>query len=159
MDLHRAFRENLRAAVRQVVPVHTSDDDVLQPHKLHRLGQTHRLLGVILDGRSMSDGAVRTVARANVSQHHERRRTVLPALPDVGATCLLAHGVKPETPHQPSDLGVVAPTGRTNLQPAWLSVHPTLQGRKGVPLSDLHQVHNLRNIASTQDSGHGIVWW
>src|SRR5690242_8371683 len=70
----------------------------------------------------MGDGAVRAVPRTDVSEHHESRGAVFPALADVGAVSLFADGVEIEVPHQLFQPKVVGTPGSTNLQPPRLTL-------------------------------------
>ena len=105
-DLGDAAGERLGAAVGQVVPVHRGDDHVREPHALHRLGQADRLERVERLRRAVRHRAVGAVPGADVAQDHEGGGLVLPALADVGAARLLAHGVQPQLAHHALELHV-----------------------------------------------------
>ena len=73
-------------------------------------------------GRAVRHGAVGAGARADVAEDHERRRAVVPALADVGAARVLAHGVQLQVLHDPLEPEVVVRPGRADLQPVGLGL-------------------------------------
>ena len=116
-DLGDAAGERLGAAVGQVVPVHRGDDHVRQAHALHGLGQADRLQRVERLRRAVRHRAVGAVPGADVAQDHEGGGLVLPALADVGAARLFAHGVQPQLAHHALELHVGGAAGRLDLEP------------------------------------------
>ena len=88
-----------------------------EPHARHGLGHARRLRGVELGGPSMRHRAVGARPRAHVAEDHERRRAVVPALPDVGAAGVLAHGVQLQLLHDALQPDEVGRAGRAHLQP------------------------------------------
>jgi hypothetical protein len=102
-----------RAAVRQVVAVDARDDDVRQPHALGRRGDLAGLQRVErLAALAARDRAVAAGARARVAHDLERGRAAAPALADVRAAGLLAHGVQPVLAHDRRELAVARARGR-----------------------------------------------
>ena len=65
----------------------------------------------------MSDRAVGTIAGANITQNHEGRGPMFPALADVGTVRFLTHRMEVELAHQALELQVVGPAGRFYLEP------------------------------------------
>ena len=109
--------EDPRAAVGQIVAVHRGDHHVLQAELAHGVSHAFGLLTILPGGLAMSHRAVSAVSRADIAEDHERRRRVLPALADVRAMCLLAHGVQVPLPHQALQSDVVRASGRAHLEP------------------------------------------
>ena len=99
------LRPVARAAVRQVVAVDRGDHGVAQAHHRHRLGHVLGLLRVGAGRRPAGGhGAEAAAAGADVTQDHEGGRAVLaPALVDVGAAGLLAHGMEIQPLDQAAD--------------------------------------------------------
>ncbi len=123
--------EDERAAVGEIVPIDRRDDRVLEAHPRNGFGDTRRFGGVELVRLAVCDGAVGAGPRADVAENHERRRAVVPALADVGATCVFADGVEAEVLHDPLEPDVVLRPGGANFQPGrfGLSWTDKLQGR------------------------------
>ncbi len=85
------------AAVEQIVAIDHREDDVLQLEPRDGPGHVLRLAAV--DGAARvagGDGAEAAAARADVAEEHDGRRPLGPALADVRAARLLAHGVEIE---------------------------------------------------------------
>ena len=83
-----------RALVGQVVAGDAGHRRVAQVHLHDRLGDTAGLVGVVVGGLARVDLAEVAAARALAAADEERRLAVLPALVDVRAAGLLAHGVQ-----------------------------------------------------------------
>src|ERR1044072_2443268 len=127
----RTSDEEPGAPVRKSVAGNVCSDGVLERHPLHGGGEPQRLVLVQDRGGAVGDRAVRTVARAHVAQDHERGGAVLPALTDVGAMGLLAHGVKPVVAHQLLQGDVIGPAGSGDLEPRRLAIDG-MKDRKSV---------------------------
>ena len=100
-------REMRGAAVRQVVAIHRRDDYVPQPELGHRVGHPRGLARVQRRrhaGRDVAEGARPSTRLAH---DHHGGVALRPALADVGAGRLLAHGREIEAAHQLSGLGVL----------------------------------------------------
>ena len=96
MDGANRCRHDGRAAVREIVPIHHGDVGVGELHAQHRRGNAKRLQGIHRVGKARSHRAESAPARARVPEDHEARRAVrAPALVEIRATRLLAHGMKP----------------------------------------------------------------
>ena len=96
------------AAIGQIVAIDRSDDDVLEPQLRGGFGD---MLGLGRVDRARHPGldvAERAGAGADVAQDHHRRVLLGPALADVGAGGLLAHGVEVELAHQLAGLAISA---------------------------------------------------
>ena len=106
------------AAVGEVVAIHRGDDDVLEPELGDGAADALRLLAVLPRRLAVGDRAVAAVPRAHVAQDHEGGGGVLPALADVRAVRLLAHGVQVEVAHEPAQADVVGAARRAHLEPA-----------------------------------------
>ena len=111
------FGEDRRAAVGQVVAIHRRDHREREAHPRHGFGHPRRFRGVELVGPSMRDRAIGARPRAHVAEDHERGRAVVPALPDVGAAGVLAHGVQLQLLHDALQPDEVGRAGRAHLQP------------------------------------------
>ena len=116
------------AAVREVVAGDAGDGGVAEPHLLHRLRDPPRLVPVQRVRLAGVDLAEVAAPRALVAADQERRLPVLPALEDVGAAGLLAHGVQALGLHQRLERLVLRPHLRPRLDPLGLA----LDGRLGV---------------------------
>ena len=114
LDEHRG------AAIREIVAIDRRDHGVAQAHRFDRVRDARRLRHVELARPPVRDGAVRACAGADVAQDHERRRSVVPALPDVGAARFLADGVELQLLHEPLEAQIVLRPGRANLEPLGL---------------------------------------
>src|SRR4029453_4437228 len=99
--LRRGGGGRVRAAVGEVVAGDAGHDDMLEPHHPDRLRHPARLV-LVVPGRAPGlDGAEAAGAGAGIAQDHDRRRALIPALADVGAACLFAHGVEREIAKAP----------------------------------------------------------
>jgi hypothetical protein len=94
VDLPDRLGVQPRAAVGQVVAGDARDGRVAL-HPLHAVGDAARLVRVVGGRLAGVDLAEVAAARALRAADEERRLAVLPALVDVGAAGLLAHGVQP----------------------------------------------------------------
>ena len=95
------------AAVVEVVAVDRRHHDVSEAHARDRRGELSRFERVErLAALRGVDGAIAAGARARVSHDLERRRAPPPALADVGAAGLLAHGREPALADDPVQLGI-----------------------------------------------------
>ena len=83
-----------RGAVGQVVSGHARDRHVAQVKIPHGLGDTTRLVLVVLRGTARRDIAEVAAARAQGTTEQEGRLAILPALVNVGAAGLGAHRVQ-----------------------------------------------------------------
>jgi hypothetical protein len=122
--------EDERPAVVEVVAVDGGDDRVLQPHPIDRFRDAAWFIDVERRRPPVRDGAVRTGARADVTQDHEGRCAVMPALADVRAMRVLAHGVELQVLHDPLEPEVVLRPRGSDFQPLRLGFARTdeLQG-------------------------------
>jgi hypothetical protein len=99
--------EDVGAAIGQVVARHAGDDNVLEVHLADSLGDAARLVLVVPGRATGLDGAEAAGAGAGIAEDHDRRRALLPALPDVGAAGLLADGVEGQVAQDALELVVV----------------------------------------------------
>ena len=83
-----------RGPVGQIVSGYARDRHVAQVEVAHGLGDTTRLVLVVLGGAARRDVAEVAAARAQRTAEQEGRLAVLPALVDVGAAGLGAHRVQ-----------------------------------------------------------------
>ena len=109
--------EDARAADEVVVAIDAGDDGVLQAERGDGFGDAARLVEVDGLGAALGDGAKAAAARAQVAEHHEGGRLVVPALADVGALGALAHGVQAERTGQPLEVVVVLAHGGAGFEP------------------------------------------
>src|SRR6266853_1138456 len=110
-DLPDGPGEDGGPTVLELVAVDRGDDGMMQAHPLDRLGDTNRLAKVEDPRPAGLDRAEAAGPGAGVAEDHEGRRARLPALADVGAARLLAHGVQVEAAHDLFQLGIVGATG------------------------------------------------
>ena len=94
------------AAVGQVVPRHAGDHGVPEPHPLHRLRHPVRLVGRQRQRVPRVHLAEAACSRAPLAVDHEGRGAVGPALVDVRAARLLAHGDQAEVVDGAPELAV-----------------------------------------------------
>ncbi len=109
------------AAVGQVVAGDRGDHDVLEAHLRHGFGDPTRLV-VVEPGRAT--GLDRTEAAgpgAGVAQDHHRGGALVPAVPDVGAAGLLAHGVEVQATQQALEVVVVVARRHPRLDPVGMA--------------------------------------
>jgi hypothetical protein len=109
--------EKLGAAVLAVVAVHAGDDGMAQPHHYHRLRHPARLIHIHFQRRALLHRAKSAAARAHVAQDHERRRALIPALPNVRAGGRFAHRVELQLLHQRLQLAIVFANRRGRFEP------------------------------------------
>src|SRR5690606_11753844 len=93
------FRENCRAAIRQLITVHARDDDVLQLELADGFGHSPRLIPVQFCGHAVRDRAVLARPRTHIAQDQEGRRAGFPALADIWTAGLLAYRMQPLPAH------------------------------------------------------------
>ncbi len=106
-DLADGVGEDVRAAVGQLVAVHAGEHGVAQAHLPHRFRHPQRLLFVQRLGAPGLDVAEAAGAGAGVAHQQEGGRAAAPALAQVGAERLFAHGVQRLAPHQALELPVL----------------------------------------------------
>ena len=94
----------------------------LQLHRAYAFGDAQRLSGVERGWLSGVDLAEVAAAGALVATDEEGGFAVFPALEDVGAAGLLAHGVQPLVLHELLDLLVLRPGAEPGLDPGWLAL-------------------------------------
>src|SRR3954469_20116952 len=150
-----------RALVVEVITRDARDGCVTQPHRLHALRNSSRLVAVERRGLAGVDLAEVTTSRALLAADEERRLAVLPALEDVGAARLFADRVQAFPLHQRLQLGVFRPGAQSRLDPRRLLLdrhrciadlepqHATTIGR------DTHDVTTLR--VRTRDSSRSTT--
>jgi hypothetical protein len=119
------------AAVGEIVAVNRGHDRVLQAQARDRLGDSRRFGRIQFVRPAVGHGAICASPRTYIAEDHERRRTVMPALTDVGAVRVLAHGVEFEIAHDSLEPDVVVRSRGTNFQPGGLGFPGAdkLQGR------------------------------
>ena len=91
--------EMLRAAVGEIVAVDRGDDDMGEAQLGGRLADMRRLARIERAGQTGLDVAEGAGARAGVAHDHEGGVLLLPALADIRAAGLLAHGVQAVVAH------------------------------------------------------------
>ena len=110
------------ATVGQVVAGDAGDGRVAQLHLLHRLRHPARLVAVERLRLAGVDLAEVAASGALVAADEEGRLAVLPALEDVGAAGLLAHGVQSLGLHQALEVLVLRAHPRARLDPLRLAL-------------------------------------
>ena len=94
VDLPDRLRVQPGPFIRQVIAAHPGHGGVAQPHLLHRCGHPQRLGRVVALRLGGGDLAEVAATGALVPADEEGGLAVLPALEDVGAVRLPAHGVQ-----------------------------------------------------------------
>ena len=112
-----------RAAIGQIVAVDGGDDHVIEPELGNRLADISRLIWIERTGQPGLHVAERAGARARVAHDHEGRVLLVPALTDVGATGLLAHGVQAVLLDDALRLAIAARNRRLDADPIRLAQH------------------------------------
>ena len=142
-DLVDGEREHTCAAVRQVIAVYRGNDCVAQAHVCHGAGKPERFGCVERAGPAGLHVAVRARPRARVPQDHERGGAALPAIADVRAGRLFAHGVQFGVPETPSEIEVIVTAGSGYFEPLGeASLHcqrrldPTIRAGNSLSRSD-----------------------
>ena len=87
-------------AIGQIVAVDRGDDDVLQPHFSHGIGNILRFLRVDLARHARLHVAKGAGAGADIAQDHHGRVLFGPALTNIWAGGLFAHGGQRQPAHQ-----------------------------------------------------------
>ena len=113
--------ELARSTVSQVVAVDRGDDDMLEPHCSRRIGDMLRFAGIDLARHAGLDVAEGAGAGADIAQDHHRRVLLGPALANIGAGRLFAHGVEIEVAHQLARLVEALAGGRADADPVGLA--------------------------------------
>ena len=116
------------------------DDRVAQAHARDLAGDARGLQRVVPGRLAGLDVAEAAAARARVAEDHERRGAALPALADVRAGGLLAHGVQVVVGDLGLELAVLRPAGHRDLEPLGLA----LADVEDVGSEDLQDVHPAR---------------
>ena len=119
-DLPDHHGERARAAQYIVIPVHAGDHGVLQIEDRHRFRHPPRFVEVDWLRPALGHRAKTAAAGAGISQHHEGRCALVPALPDVRAMRRLAHRMQVERTGQALQLVVIFTHRCAGLEPAWL---------------------------------------
>ena len=127
VDLPHGLGVQPGALVGQVVARDAGDRGVAQPHLLHALGDPARLVGVVVGGLAGVDLAEVAAAGALRAADQEGRLAVFPALVDVGAAGLLAHGVQALVLDERVQRGVLGPHLRAGLDPLGLALDRRLR--------------------------------
>src|SRR5206468_2899697 len=91
-DFANGFRKNAGAAKIVIISIHAGDDGMLKAESSHSFGHAAWLVPIERQRLSLWDGTKTAAASADVAEEHERRRSVVPALSDVGALRGLADG-------------------------------------------------------------------
>ena len=147
------LREMLRAAVGEIVAIDRGDHDVGEAELLRRLRDMHGLVRIERARQSGLDVAEGAGARAGVAQDHEGGVLLLPALADVGAAGLLAHGVQAVLAHDGVRRRIALGHRRLDADPVGLAQHGGVRPMRlfrvarlacGVVEHDGHDVPYLR---------------
>src|SRR5262249_25051053 len=147
-----------RPSVLEIVAIDRRDHDVLQPEPRDRPCNPSRFPGVDGERAAMTHGAEAAVTRAGVTEKHEGRRPVAPALPDVRAVGLRDHRVESEALHGGPRLDVVRSARCAHLEPRWMTPdHRSSKGRAPGRSNGLQAAYPNRrmNLASTTS----LTWW
>ena len=140
------LREDVRATVRQVVAGDAGHDHVLEAHLADRLGHPARLVLVVPGRATGLDGAEAAGTGAGVAEDHDRRRALLPALPDVGAAGLFADRVEGQVAQHALQLVIVGARWQPSPDPF------------GVPTERLRAVRRRRGKrAAAHRDGQGLA--
>ena len=107
--------EGARTAQVIVIAIHAGDDGVLESELSHSLRHAARLVEVNGLRPAFGHRAEPAAARAQVTQHHERRSLVVPALANIRAVRAFAHGVERERARQTLEVVVVLAHGSAGL--------------------------------------------
>jgi hypothetical protein len=109
------------AAVGQIVAIDRSDDDVLQAEALDGGGDAPRLIGIERAGAPMDDGAVGTIARADIAHEHEGGGAMRETFADIRTACFLADRMEFELGQQRARTQVFGRGGRSHFDPVGMS--------------------------------------
>ncbi len=93
-DLADGLSENARAAQVVVVAIHAGHDRMLEAESCDRFGNPARFVPLNRTGLAFGDGAKSAAPGTNISQQHESRGALIPALSDVGTLRRFAHRVQ-----------------------------------------------------------------
>src|SRR5580704_2464348 len=133
-NLANGLGENSGATDVVIVTIHAGHNGVLQTQRGHSFSHAARFVPVDRLGPALRHGAESAAPGADVTQQHESRGLVIPALADVGALGRLADGVQPQPARQLLEVVKVLSNRRFGSEPVgfW---HP--QRRPQVDLNQL----------------------
>ena len=97
--------------VRELVAIHARDDDVLQRHLFHGLGDPARLVLVEFGRHPVGNATVLARPCAYVTKDHEGGGTSFPAFADVRAAGLFANRMQALRPHHPLEVKIIRAAG------------------------------------------------
>ena len=108
-------------AVRQVIAIDGSDNDVIKPEVFYNQSDVARFFGVQCQRFAFVDGAKTAAARTGITQDQEGRSFVAPAFTDIRAACLLANRVKIFLPQDALQAKIVGVARRFDFDPVGMS--------------------------------------
>src|SRR4030095_2480670 len=123
------LREDLRAAVGEVVPIDGGNHHVFEIEFSQGLGDAQGLVPIGHRRPARLHGAETAGAGAGVTQDHDGGAALGPTLADVGAHRLLAHRVKPSRAHETLQLEEVLAGGNLCLKPRGFHDSTTSKGK------------------------------
>ena len=141
VDLSSGLGVQPGTAVGKVITGDAGDGRVAQFHLRHRGGHPGGLVLVVLGGTAGGDVAEVATARAQLATDEEGRLALVPALVDIGAVGLRAHGVELLPTHQVAYLPVGLRHHGTGLEP----LGPAFDRCLGVPRLDTQKTTALRS--------------
>jgi hypothetical protein len=115
------FGEMRGAAIHQVVAVDRGDHHVLQAELLHRQGDMLRLQRIKAERPAGLDVAEAAGPGAGIAHDHHGGVPLAPALADIRAGRLLAHGVQAVLAHDPAGLEIAFRGRRLDPDPRRLA--------------------------------------
>ena len=145
------LREMLGAAVGEIVAIDGGDDDMGKPELEGRFRDIVGLGGVERAGHAGLDVAEGAGPRAGVAHDHEGGVLLVPALADVRAARLLAHGDEAVLLHDVAGIGIAARVRRAHADPV------RLRRRHGIGPVHLFGVARPQFLLGNgiDDDGHG----
>src|SRR5581483_4186980 len=119
-NLANCFGKNLSSAHVVVIPIYAGDNRMFDPQGRHCFRHPRGFFVVNRLRLAFGHGAKSTAPRADISQQHESRRAVVPALANIGTLRRFADRVQPQATRQFLQLMEVLADRRFRLQPLGL---------------------------------------
>src|SRR5262245_26917219 len=125
--------ENVGSAILQIIAIDRGYDGVLETEFLKRGSYPSRLVEIVVGRKTGLDGAELAGACAHIAEDHESCRAGSPALSNVGASGILAHGIHAVLTNEVLQIEISLTPGQAHFEPsrAWVPTvaHTGLAGQ------------------------------
>jgi hypothetical protein len=116
-DRVNGLSEDAGAANVVIVAINAGHDRVLEPQRGHGFSYAARLFPIDGFGTSLGNGAKTAAPSTDISQQHESRGLMIPALANVRALCRFANRVKAQASRQLLQIVEIVSHGSFRPQP------------------------------------------